>query len=360
MRVWIDVDNPPQVQYLAPFESVFRAAGADVVVTARDYGNTYELLDARDVAYDPVGRRFGRSRWQKAAGLARRSRALLRLFRDRERPDALLCAGRVSALVARRLQIPSFVITDYEYVNVGFYRLTRSYLVHPDVIDADAFASRGIAPERLIPFQGLKEDVSFRGFDPTAVPKHEFPQLRDRQPVRLLFRPAAEESHYYRSASGDLALALLRHLAARREAVVVFSPRYPWQEEYLGRFRWANEPVVLREAVPFASLLRAVDLVVSSGGTMAREAAYLGVPSYSIFQGRLGGVDRHLAALGRLHLIRSTEDFRRIELRRRGSENVLRSNPDLADEIAALVLARARSASRAAVSSALPSGSEAS
>jgi predicted glycosyltransferase len=360
MRIWIDVDNPPQVQYLAPFESVFRAGGADVVVTARDYGNTYELLDSRGISYHPVGSSFGARRWQKAAGLARRSQALLRFFRDRDRPDALLCAGRVSALVARRLRIPSFVITDYEYVNVGFYRLTGSCLVHPDVIDAEAFVSRGIRPDRLIAFRGLKEDVSFRGFDRSDVPAHEFPELRDRSLVRLLFRPAAEESHYYRSASGDLALELLRHLAGRREAVVVFSPRYPWQEEYLGRFRWANEPVILREAVPFASLLRGVDLVVSSGGTMAREAAYLGVPSYSIFQGRLGGVDRHLAALGRLHLIRSTEDFTRIELRPRGQEDVLRSNPDLAEQIAGLVLTRAQSGRRASVSSVFASGSEAS
>ena len=200
-------------------------------MTARDYGNTYELLDGRGVSYHPLGTSFRPRRWQKAGGLARRSQALLRFFRARDRPDALLCAGRVSALVARRLRIPSFVITDYEFVNVGFYRLTGSCLVHPDVIETEAFVSRGIKTDRLIAFRGLKEDVSFRGFDPATTPAHEFPELRDRSLVRLLFRPAAEESHYYHSASGELSLALLRHLAPRRDAVVVFSPRYTWQEE---------------------------------------------------------------------------------------------------------------------------------
>ena len=179
---------------------------------------------------------------------------------------------------------------------------------------------------------------------------------RDRSLVRLLFRPAAEESHYYHSASGELSLALLRHLAPRRDAVVVFSPRYTWQEEYLDRFEWANRPVVLRQAVPFVSLLRGVDLVVSSGGTMVREAAYLGVPSYSIFQGRLGAVDRHLASLGRLHLIGSPADFPQLELRRRGREDVLWSNPSLAAEIASIVLSRVPTAERASTPSSLTDG----
>lgn len=349
MLVWIDIDNPPQVQYLAPFEAVFRDAGIDVVVTARDYGNTFALLDARGATFHGLGTSFGKRKWQKTVGLARRSLALTGFFRKREKPDALLCAGRASALVARRLGIPSFVITDYEYVQVSFYRLTGSYVLHPDVIDSRVFEKRGIRRERLIPFRGLKEDVSFRGLNLESVPEHPFAEIEDRSLVRLLYRPPAEESHYYRSASGALSLELLGDLAARSEAVIVFSPRYAWQEEYLGRFAWANHPVVLREAVPFASLLRSVDLVVSSGGTMAREAAYVGVPSYSIFQGELGAVDRHLASLGRLHLIASRDDFAAIELKRRGPEQVLATNPALAEELAQVVLtyaATSRTASR--------------
>jgi predicted glycosyltransferase len=341
MRVWIDIDNPPQVQYLAPFEAVFRNAGADVVVTARDYANAFELLEARGAAFHRIGERFGKRKWQKVAGLVQRGTALTAFFRERERPDALLCAGRVSAIVARSLGIPSFVITDYEHVHVALYRLTGSYLLHPDVIDPAAFERRGIHPDRLISFRGLKEDVSFRGLDLAAVPPHTFPGLNGGPPVRLLYRPPAEESHYYRPASGDLSLELLRYLARRPDAVVIFVPRYPRQEEYLDRFSWVTRPIVLRDAVPFASLLKSVDLVVSSGGTMAREAAYLGVPAYSIFQGELGAVDRHLASLGRLRLVSSPAEFSTIALERRPPSGVLGSNPHLAEEIAATVLARA-------------------
>ena len=50
------------------------------------------------------------------------------------------------------------------------------------------------------------------------------------------------------------------------------------------------------------------DFVISGGGTMNREAAALGVPVYSVFRGRIGAVDQHLASRGRLVLLKSVED----------------------------------------------------
>ena len=56
--------------------------------------------------------------------------------------------------------------------------------------------------------------------------------------------------------------------------------------------------------MPFVALLKSVDAVVCAGGTMLREAAYLGIPAYSIFQSRMGGVDLRLEQLGRAVLLR--------------------------------------------------------
>ncbi len=50
--VWIDIDNPPQVQYLVPFVDAFRRRGASVALTARDYGNALELLALRTASFD--------------------------------------------------------------------------------------------------------------------------------------------------------------------------------------------------------------------------------------------------------------------------------------------------------------------
>jgi hypothetical protein len=346
MHIWLDVDNPPQVQYLLPFQPAFRRVGAEVVVTARDYGITFDLLESRGIAFHPVGAAFGRSKAAKVAGVLRRTRALTALFRDEGRPDVLICASRSSALAARRMGIPSFVLGDYEWVHVAMYRLTDSYLVFPDVVDPGAFQKRGISAQRLIAYEGLKEDISFAGLDLDAIEPHSFPELTGRRLTRILYRPPAEESHYYRPESGSISQQLLSHLAAQENAVVVFAPRYPWQAEQLQGLPWRNEPIVLREAVPFLPLLKGVDLVISSGGTMVREAAYLGVPAYSIFQGRLGGVDRHLESIGRLRLVSTASDFGCIQLGEQGRRPPLDSNPRLVDEIVGLVSERVTEAGR--------------
>jgi predicted glycosyltransferase len=115
--------------------------------------------------------------------------------------------------------------------------------------------------------------------------------------------------------------------------VVVFSPRHPGQVEELWRRAWRNDPVVLREAVPFVSLLKGVDAVVTSGGTMAREAGYLGVPSYSVFQGEPGGVDLYLQRLGRMRLISDPNELDSIRPLRLEARRVLESNPGLLGEL---------------------------
>ena len=338
MRIWIDIENPPQVQYLLPFRDAFERAGADVVVTARDYGITYELLANEGVDFHRLGTAFGRERWRKALGLARRVHSLSRFFRHRGRPDALVTAGRASAVVARRMRIPAFVLTDYEYTNHSVGRRTGSYIVFPDAIDPASFRECGIRPDRLLSYAGLKEDITFAGVDVDAVAR--VPLDAPDELVRVLFRPPAEESHYYRPQSGEIALALLEHLSRREEAVLVLSPRYPRQAVYLDRFDWVNPPIVLDRAIPFLSLLKAVDVVISSGGTMVREAAYLGVPAYSILHNAAGGVDRHLESLGRLRFITSPEDFGELALRKGARMPMLASNPQLLEELVDAMLER--------------------
>jgi uncharacterized protein len=277
----------------------------------------------------------------KVTGVLRRAAALRSLLERRRRPDALLCASRSSAIAARRMGIASFVIADYEYASSSIYRLTRSTILYPEVIDPAPLLASGVRREQLLPFRGLKEDISFAGVEIDEVAPHAFPAIEDDELVRVLFRPPSEKSHYYNPASRRLALSTLEHLAAEPHAIVIFSPRHPWQADELPRMQWRNAPVVLREAVPFVQLLKAVDLVISSGGTMLREAAYLGLPAYSIFKSRIGGVDRYLESIGRVRVIDSPAILPSIELTKAPPLAPLRGNPDLLDELVEIVLSTA-------------------
>jgi uncharacterized protein len=344
VRVWVDIENPPQVQYLTPLASAFADAGADVVVTARDYGATYDLLEARGIPFRRVGSSYGKEKWRKATGLATRTGALVRTVGGR-RPDVVVHAGRAPALAASVLRIPSFCFLDYEFVDVAVARVTRSFVVHPRVIPASAFTRRGVREDRLLDYDGLKEHLTFAGTDLAAVEPLELEGSADGC-SRILVRPPAEESHYYRSESGSVARALVAYLAEQDGVQVVFSPRSADQASYLDDLSWQVQPIVVAGSTPFLPLLYSVDAVVASGGTMAREAAYLGIPSYSIFQGDVGAVDRHLESLGRLEFLASSEDFARLRLEPKPEPVALTARTSVPDQVVDDVSRRAGLRSR--------------
>ena len=278
------------------------------MVTAVDHATTASLLQQRGIDAITVGTKAGSGRARKIVGIAARGISLGHALR-RRRPDLLIAVSRSALLGAWMLRRPAFALCDYEYVNLSVGRLTSSYLIHPSVIDAEAFTSRGIRRDRLLPMPALKEALSFDGVDLGSEAPAQLPLSVEPGVSIALVRPPGEQAHYFVPESMDLYRALLEHLSKRTDMAVALAPRYPEQEFVLAEFNWAIPPTVLRQAYPFVSLLKAVDLVISSGGTMAREAAFLGMNSYTILRSEIGQVDRYLESLGRLTIINRASEF---------------------------------------------------
>ena len=88
-------------------------------------------------------------------------------------------------------------------------------------------------------------------------------------------------------------------------------PRTDEQRDYVSSLALPSV-IVPEQSVDAQSLIALADLVVSAGGTMNREAAALGVPVYTTYGGRLGGVDEELIRHGRL---RPLSDPRALDLK---------------------------------------------
>ncbi len=85
--------------------------------------------------------------------------------------------------------------------------------------------------------------------------------------------------------------------------------------------------IVPERAVDGRSLVAFADLLVSAGGTMNREAAVLGTPVWSIFEGKLGAVDEQLAREGRLRFLKDPGQLT-VERKPSGAyENRVRRDP---------------------------------
>ena len=324
MRVWIDMTASAHVLVFRPLVEIMRSRGDEVEITARDYAQTLQLLELHDLAADAViGRHGGRSRMQKARRMAGRLSALHHWAKRRRFDVALAHGSHELTLTARRLGVPSSDTFDYEFATLQHQLGCRAAtkVVVPDSIPPDRLTKYGVRPPKLVQYPGLKEEYYLSDFEPDRSLLERFGV--DDARVLVVLRPPPDVSLYHRH-SNPLFPMTLEHLG-RLEGVHAFVlPRTEEQREYVRGL--ALPSVILpEEAVDAQSLIALADVVVSAGGTMNREAAALGVPVYTTYGGRLGGVDEALIRDGRL---KPLTDPRALELAKRdrepGSERVRR------------------------------------
>ncbi|MCW2956680.1 MAG: hypothetical protein JWO69_1549 [Thermoleophilia bacterium] len=323
MRVLVDLTNSPHVPFFAPLVRLLRDDGHDVVVTARRFAQTLELAALHGIDVTSVGRHGGTGRWGKARAAIGRTFALWRVLRADQRAhgrfDVALSHGSTDApQVARVLGIPHVTIFDYEWATTMHRLNCRASwrVVVPDSIPFERLDQYGAAA-KVVGYPGLKEEYYLdpSTIDPDAV-RRELDV--DRDATLVVLRPPADMALYHRGITNDVFGAVIDRVRATHGCVAVVLPRTPEQARRLtGQFTDDPQVVIPGHAVDGASLVAAADLVVSAGGTMNREAAALGVPVYTVFAGRMGGVDEALLAEGRLLRLERAEDVR-LERRPRG------------------------------------------
>ena len=280
-----------------PIARILRERGHEVTITARDYGQTLELLEMNGMEHVAFGSHGGGSRVRKGLALAGRTGALVR-FARRERFDLALAHGSNDlALASRLLRIPAANMFDYEYAVLQHHigcRAARRVMV-PDRLAAERLERYGVGPEKLVQYPGLKEEYYLAGFEPD---RGVLDRLGvDPRRVVAVFRPPPEVSMYHRD--NPFFGELVERLGRDENVHAVVIPRIDAQRDEIRAM--ALPSLILPDgAVDAQSLIALADLVVSAGGTMNREAVALGTPVYTIFRGRLGGVDEALIREGRL------------------------------------------------------------
>ena len=298
MRVWLDITAPAHVLVFRPLIRILRDRGAEVEVTARDYAQTLQLLDLHGIEAEVFGTHGGRSRLGKARALASRLGALRRWARGRSFDAALAHGSHELTVTARRLEIPSSTTFDYEFAwlqhQLGLRAAT--YVVVPEAIPPDRLGRYGVKPPKLRQYPGLKEEYYLSDFEPD----HSVLDLLGLDAGRTLVvvRTPPDVSLYHRT-SNPLFPQVLDHVGHHEGVQAVVLPRTAEQGAYV-RSLELPAVVVPERAVDAQSLIALADLVVSAAGTMNREAAALGVPVYTTFGGRLGGVDEELIRQRRL------------------------------------------------------------
>jgi hypothetical protein len=236
---------------------------------------------------------------------------------------ALAHGSHELTLAARSLGVPSTTTFDYEFAtlqhHLGCRAATR--VVVPEAIPPERLAPYGVGERKLRRYAGLKEEYYLADFEPDVSALDALGV--DRTRVVVVVRTPPDVALYHRR-SNPLFPQLLDRLGRDEGVHAVVVIRTPEQREFVRSLRLPSL-IVPTHAVDAQSLIAFADLVVSAGGTMNREAAALGVPVYTTYGGRLGGVDESLIREGRL---RPLTDPRALELvKREGSVSRVRRDP---------------------------------
>ena len=334
MKIWIDLDNTPHVPFFIPIIRELEERGHKVLLTARDAFQVCELADEKGLSYFRVGRHFGKHRFLKIFGVLWRSSQLVKFYLQ-HKPDLALSHGSRSLnMLGNLLRIPTVGLTDYEHSRTIPLSNPRWLIVAYPLFAEGLIYKKG----RIRHYRGIKEDVYVSDFrpDPSLIDRLDL----GREEIIATVRPPAEEAHYHNPQSDVLLVEFMKRIVQAQGVRVVLLPRNRKQENAIrtSHPEWfTNEKTIIPSfALDGLNLIWFSDFVVSGGGTMNREAAALGVPVYSIFQGKTGAVDRMLEREGRLKMIRSVDEvWTKIQFLKRDLSKALnaQTSPALNDVI---------------------------
>ena len=327
--LWIDVISPSEALF---FNSLTRDLdGYDVTLTAAESAETTSLLELKGAKF----RKFGSHPTSK--GIARQFGVLSRSLEcivGAPRFDVSLSFDNFYAIltsVARRR--PTISIDDndkIEKMNLQFSLKNSSFVIIPEAFPKSKLTKLGMREEQLLEFPGYKEDIYLADFSPDLLFPEKVPFQR-----YVVLRPEALFASYVhenRSIVRDLSASLVKN-----GFKVVFLPR---NEHERGLVKPSDYVFVPEKALNGLDLCWHADAVLTGSGTLAREAALLGVTAVSFFPGTMLAVDQDLVSRDKMYHSRDPESIVRHLLNHEQTRQTLSSVKERSSTVRRVLLGR--------------------
>jgi len=311
MRFWIDIVTPKQVLFFRPVIESLRKDGNEVLVTSRRYREVEQLASMLRLDLSFVGSRGGKDpREQFELSLQRMGR-LLPMVAGFSPDVSVSVASADCARVSFGLKVRHVAVNDSPHSLVaGKLSLPLSHhVMTPWIIPYSAWSIFGVSRGQV---------TRYRALDPAAWLKRR-PMHESSRPdkgggerrARILVR--LEESYAPYLAGSDESwservLVRLAHDFKGHELVALC--RYEDQLASV-RKKFGCDYSVPEEAFDGAGMIERSDVFVGMGGTMTAEAALLGVPAVSAFQGAELYTEKYLISKRLLLKAKSVEGVSR-------------------------------------------------
>ena len=295
--IWFDITNVPHVNFLLPiirkYEEEF-----EMVFTVRDFAETKGLFEKRiGKPFLSIGEHQGGNKIKKLLGLFKRIYQLNRQIPDFDIKISL--GGDSSSPVAWRRGKMAVTFDDNETSPNWMYAPFTDLAFWPRVIDTKRLNKQHFR-KNLYQYNGYKEDFYLADYQPNLA-------FLDQLPFEhyVVVRPENIKASYVEGRQ-SIVPELMKALDAQGYNIL-FLPRYESDRDYAQGIKNIYIP---KEAVNGLDACYYADAILTGAGTMAREAACLGVPSVSFFAGaHLLAVDQSMVDAGKMFYSRDVQQI---------------------------------------------------
>ncbi|MFM1961258.1 MAG: hypothetical protein RLZZ172_103 [Bacteroidota bacterium] len=292
MNIWFDISNSPHVNMWKGMITDLESRGHHVTITSRPLSNTVHLLNQLNIQHTIIGTHYGKNILMKIIGFPVRIFQLWRFLKNKNIDLAVSQSSFHSPLVAFLLGTPSMYTNDNEHAKGN--------------IPAFLFATNIFIPEsmkftpllKLFRFKihiypGIKEGIYLWE---SAQRINILRNQKESRLSRIYVRPEPSTAQYY---IGKLNFMddLLRDLDSKIPVTVL--TRNNEQLKHYSNAGFENI-VVPEQPLSFQEIAADCLLFIGAGGSMTREMAIVGVPTISVYQDKLLGVDEELVNMGRM------------------------------------------------------------
>jgi len=299
-KIWIDIEEPKTGIMFKSLIRMFKQSNINLLITARDYDSTFQIMDDLGVNYIKVGKHGGEKLEDKLKTYIDRLNDLMPIVTEFNPNYFVTFSSVEGARLAYGLKIPSFGYND-EPRNEPVCKLILPLLdniLTPDCVPEDWYLKLGAIPKQLIRYNGIDEIAWLSEYTPN-------PKVLDKFDVEkgnyvIIRSEPSFASYFIETLKPEETLitqflpSICKNFPNQKYFVLVRTEK---QEKYVKK----NLKSALNENIEITRYLSDIvdlcyysSLIISGGGTIVRESSLLGAPSIEFFPGESAPQEKFL------------------------------------------------------------------
>lgn len=281
--IWFEVLTPKQAMLFLALGQKLQQYGFTPHFTTRTHDYIQDIFKVFNIQPYSSGSYGGKTLEGKLLASTKRMVHLTEhIINLDEKPIAAISFSSPDASrIAFGLGIPLLLLNDTAH-SKPVAKLTfalANYLITPSCIPKKVFVNLGANPQSMHSYKGVDEVEYITGENFKAFMKLRKETKNDKY---LVYRPEESFASYMQDKNSKPYLEILQHIINTYDGKILVFPRYNEQKTII-KETFGDRIKIPENGFYFLNLLSKAEIVITGGGTMAREAALLGIPSITYF-----------------------------------------------------------------------------